>query len=320
MPVQLHWSIFGYVMVHLITERIFNTYNMRRPFFVFLFFLIFSAAPAQENLMDMLDKNAPEEINYTTATFKSTRVMNGHSVERMPPGQLDFRISHRFGTLNSGLYEFFGLDQSSMHFGLEYGILKWLMIGVGRGTYEKTFDGFAKFTILRQSTGARVMPVSVSVLSSVAATSAKWVDPGRTNYFSSRLSYVQQLLIARKVSQSFSVQIAPTFVHRNLVSTELETNDLYAIGAGGRMKLTKRISFNAEYYYTVNLRSYMNQTVYNPLSVGFDIETGGHVFQLIFTNSLAMIEKGFIGETTGSWAKGDIHFGFNISRVFTLKD
>jgi len=286
----------------------------------FLFFMISSGAFAQEDLMDLLNNKTTDEINYATATFKSTRVMNGHSVERMPPGQLDFRISHRFGKLNSGLYEFFGLDQSSIHLSLEYGILKWLMIGIGRGTYEKTFDGFTKFTILRQSSGARNMPVSVSALSSVAVTSVKWPDPDRTNYFSSRLSYVQQLLIARKVNQSFSVQIAPTFVHRNLVSTELDPNDLYAIGAGGRMKLTSRISFNAEYYYTVNQRSYMSQTVYNPLSVGFDIETGGHVFQLIFTNSLAMIEKGFIGETTGSWKKGDIHFGFNISRVFTLKN
>jgi hypothetical protein len=292
---------------------------MRHLLCAFLFILICSGAFAQEDLMDILDNNTPPEINYTTATFKSTRVMNGHSVEKMPPGQLDFRISHRFGTLNSGPYEFFGLDQSNVHFGLEYGILNWLMVGIGRGTYEKTFDGFAKFTILRQSTGARVMPVSLSMLSSVAATSVKWSDPGRTNYFSSRLSYVAQLLVARKINQSFSVQLAPTFVHRNLVATELDPNDLYALGAGGRMKLTKRISFNAEYYYMINPRSYMSQNVHDPLSIGFDIETGGHVFQLIFTNSLAMIEKGFIGETTGSWLKGDVHFGFNISRVFTLK-
>jgi hypothetical protein len=269
--------------------------------------------------MGLLDENIPPEINYTTATFKSTRIMNGHSVERMPPGQLDVRISHRFGTLNSGSYELFGLDQSSVHFGLEYGILNWIMIGVGRGTYEKTYDGFAKFTILRQSSGARVMPVSVSVLSSVAVTSVKWADTSRTNYLSSRFSYVHQLLIARKINQSFSVQLSPAFVHRNLVATELDPNDLFAIGAGGRMKITKRISFNAEYYYLLNSKSYMSQDVFNPLSLGFDIETGGHVFQLIFTNSLAMIEKGFIGETTGSWLKGDIHFGFNISRVFTLK-
>lgn len=292
---------------------------MKRLSVAILFFLIATIIFAQDDLMNLLNKNAAPEINITTATFKSTRIMNGHSVERMPPGQLDFRISHRFGTINSGPYEFFGLDQSNVHFSLEYGILPWLMVGAGRGSYEKTFDGFTKFTILRQSSGARVMPVSVSVMSSVALKSLKWDDPSRTNYFSSRLSFVHQMLIARKINQSFSVQISPTFVHRNMTSTELDPNDLFAVGGGGRMKLTKRISLNAEYYYLLNPKTYMSQQVYNPLSVGFDIETGGHVFQLIFTNSLAMIEKGFIGETTGDWGHGDIHFGFNISRVFTLK-
>jgi hypothetical protein len=286
-----------------------------------VFFLLFIPVSlfAQDDLMDLLNENTKPEINYTTATFKSTRIMNGHSVERMHPGQLDVRISHRFGKVNSGAYEFFGLDQSSIRLGLEYGIFKWLMVGLGRSSYEKTFDGFAKFTILRQSSGARVIPVSVSLLSSIAATSVKWSDTSRTNYFSSRLSYVQQILIARKISQSFSLQLTPTFVHRNMVATELDPNDLYAVGAGGRMKLTKRISLNAEYFYLINPFQYMSQQVNNPLSAGVDIETGGHVFQLFFTNSLAMIEKGFIGETTGSWLKGDIHFGFNISRVFTLK-
>jgi len=292
---------------------------MRRLSFAFLVFLIPVGIFAQDDLMNLLNKNSPKEINFATATFKSTRIMNGHSIEKMPPGQLDFRISHRFGTINSGAYEFFGLDQSNVHFSFEYGILPWLMVGVGRGTYEKTFDGFTKLTILRQSSGASVMPVSVSVLSSIALKSVKWLDQTRTNYFSSRLSYVGQVLIARKINQGFSVQLTPSYVHRNLVATELDPNDLYAIGAGGRMKLTKRISLNAEYYYLANPKTYMSQQVYNPLSIGIDLETGGHVFQLIFTNSLAMIEKGFIGETTGSWLKGDIHFGFNISRVFTLK-
>jgi len=274
---------------------------------------------AQNDLMDLLNENAPADINYTTATFKSTRIMNGHSIEKMPPGQLDFRISHRFGTLNSGAYNLWGLDQANIHFSLEYGILKWLMIGIGRGTYEKTYDGFAKFTILRQSSGAKSMPVSLSAISSVAINSLKWSDPERTNYFSSRLSYVAQVLVARKINPTFSFQLTPSYIHRNMVATELDPNDLFAIGAGGRMKLSKRISLNAEYYYLANPKTYMSQTIYNPLSVGIDIETGGHVFQLIFTNSVAMIEKGFIGETTGSWSKGDIHFGFNISRVFTLK-
>ncbi len=163
------------------------------------------------------------------------------------------------------------------------------------------------------------MPVSVSVLSSVALKSLKWPDPTITNYFSSRLSYVWQILVARKFSQGFSFQLMPTYIHRNLVATELDPNDLYALGAGGRLKLTKRISLNAEYYYVLNPKTYMSQQFYNPLSVGVDIETGGHVFQLFFSNSVGTIEKQFIGETTGQWKKGDIHFGFNISRVFTLK-
>jgi hypothetical protein len=293
---------------------------MRRLSILLLFLTLTASLSAQDDLMNMLKDTTAAETNYATATFKSTRVMNGHSIERMAPGQLDVRISHRFGLLNSGAYEFFGLDQSNVHFSLEYGITKWLMVGIGRGSYEKTFDSFAKFSILRQSSGAKVMPVSLSAMTSVAATSLKWADPSRQNYFSSRLSYVGQVLVARKISQSFSVQLAPTFVHRNLVATELDPNDLYAMGAGGRIKLTKRISLNAEYFYMFNPRSYMSQQVYNPLTIGFDIETGGHVFQLLFTNSLAMIEKGFIGETTGSWLKGGIHFGFNISRVFTLKN
>jgi hypothetical protein len=292
---------------------------MTRLLFAFLLFLIPSGLMAQDDLMNLLNDNTQKETNFTTATFKSTRIMNGHSIERMPGRQLDVRISHRFGRINSGAYEFFGLDQANMHFSLEYGLVNWLMVGVGRGNYEKTFDGFTKFSLLRQSTGAKAMPVSLSLFSSVALKSLKWTDPARANYFSSRLSYVGQVLIARKFNQSFSLQITPSYVHRNLVATELDPNDLYAVGAGGRMKLTKRISLNAEYFYLANPKSYMSQKVYDPLSIGVDIETGGHVFQFIFTNSVAMIEKGFIGETTGSWLKGDIHFGFNISRVFSFK-
>jgi hypothetical protein len=237
----------------------------------------------------------------------------------MPAGQLDVRISHRFGTLNSGGYNFFGLDQSNIHLGLEYGITNWLMIGVGRSEFEKTFDGFAKFSILRQSTGAKEMPVSVSVLTSVALKTLKFPDQTRTNYYTSRLAYVGQVLVARKINEIFSVQLTPSYVHRNLVATELDPNDIWALGAGARLKVTKRISLNGEYYAIANPKTYLSQQIYNPLSVGFDIETGGHVFQLFFTNSLGMTEKQFIGGTTGQWKKGDIHFGFNISRVFTLK-
>jgi hypothetical protein len=292
---------------------------MRRLTLTILLSLIAIGIFAQDDLMNILNDNSPKEINYTTATFKSTRIMNGHSIERMPAGQLDVRISHRFGTLNSGAYNFFGLDQSNIHLSLEYGITNWLMIGIGRGSYEKTFDGFAKFTVLRQSTGAKEMPVSLSIVTSAALKSIKFPDQTRTNYFTSRMAYTAQILVARKISQVLSVQLMPSYVHRNLVATELDPNDIYAIGAGARLKITKRVSLNGEYFYVANPKTYLSQQIYNPLSLGFDLETGGHVFQLFFTNSLGMIEKAFIGETTSTWTKGGIHFGFNISRVFTLK-
>jgi hypothetical protein len=292
-----------------------------KQFSLFMLLVLFpSALAAQDDLMNLLNQNTSPEINLTTATFKSTRIMNGHSIERMPAGQLDVRISHRFGPVNSGAYNFFGLDQASIHLGFEYGIFNWMMVGIGRGSYEKTYDGFTKFSILRQSSGAREMPVSLTLFASAAIKSVKWPVDSLTYYFSSRLSYVAQVLIARKFSQGLSFQLTPSYVHRNMVGTEIDPNDLFALGAGGRLKLSKRISLNAEYYLLLNAnKTYMSEPVYNPLSVGVDIETGGHVFQIILTNSTAIIEKGFIGETTGQWKHGDIHIGFNISRVFTLK-
>ncbi len=284
-----------------------------------VFLMLPVSALSQDDLMKMLNENAESVTNYTTATFKSTHVVNGQSIERMQEKQLDFRISHRFGRINTGGYELWGLDQANIHFSLEYGLTDWLMLGAGRGTYEKTYDGFTKLSILRQSSGAVNMPVSLSVFSSVALNSLKFPDPERNDDLASRLSYSYQILLGRKFGPRFSAQISPTLVHRNLVLTELDPNDTYALGLGGRLKLSSRVSLNAEYYHVVNPENNPGSPVYNPLAVGFDIETGGHVFQLMMTNSLAMIEKGFITETTGQWGKGDIHFGFNISRVFNLK-
>ncbi len=284
-----------------------------------IFILLLPAYLHAQDMDELLEEATGNTTEYTYATFKSTRIVSGHSIERMQEGQLDFRISHRFGEINSGAYEFWGLDQANIHLSLEYGITDWLMVGVGRGTYEKTFDGSLKFSVLRQSKGERNMPVSLSYLSTMALNTLRWENPGELPFWD-RASYVHQLLIARKFNERLSLELNPTFVHRNLVSTELDPNDLWAIGAGGRFKLTKRISVNVEYYYVVPpIHDYRSNKTFNPLSIGFDLETGGHVFQLHVTNSLAMIEKGFIGETTGNWLNGGIHIGFNISRVFTLK-
>jgi hypothetical protein len=294
-------------------------YNLRLVSITFFFTLIPVGTFAQNDLMDLLKDSTAKEINYATATFKSTRILNGHSVERMPPGQLDVRISHRFGPINSGAYEFFGLDQFlNVRLGMEYGILNWLMVGVGREYNEKTYDGFAKFTVLRQSTGVKVMPVSLSVFTSLALKTLKPYSDTIPNDFSARSSYTGQILIARKISKSLSLQLMPSFVHHNYTFGEIDSYDLWAIGAGGRIKISKRISLNAEYYYVAN-KNNLASSIYDPFTVGFDIETGGHVFQLMFTNSYGIIEKEFLGETIDKWSSGDIHFGFNISRVFNLK-
>ncbi len=269
----------------------------------------------QEDLMDLFGEEEPT-TDYATATFKTTRVVSGHSIENPANGVLLFTISHHFGRLNQGAYDFFGLDQATIRLGLEYGINDRLSVGIGRSTYQKTFDGFLKVKLLRQSTGVRNMPLSVSLFSSSDLFSLKWQDTERSNYFSSRLSFVNQLLIARKFSESFSVQLTPTYIHKNLV-VEKGTNDNFAIGIGGRYKITKRLSINMEYFH--NLPGYVADNFENPLSVGVDIETGGHVFQLHFTNAQPMFERAFITETMGKWNNGDIYFGFNISRVFTIK-
>ena len=274
---------------------------------------------AQEEENDLLALLGEEEItDYTYATFKANRIINLHSVENTAKGVLDIKISHRFGFLSGGFYELFGLDQASIRIGADYGINDRLMIGVGRSSFEKTYDGFAKFKILRQSTGTKNMPVTASFLASTAIKTVEFQDPDRQNYFSSRLYYVFQGLIGRKFNESLSLQLSPTLVHRNLVRTSAESNDVYSLGVGGRIKLNKRTTFNAEYIYV--FPGQLAPGYRNSFSIGFDIETGGHVFQLHFTNSTSMIEKGFVAETIGNWLDRGIHFGFNVSRVFTLNN
>ena len=169
---------------------------------------------------------------------------------------------------------------------------------------------------MRQSTGKKKMPISAAAFTSMAIKTQRWENPDRENYFSSRLYYTFQVILGRKFSKGFSFQISPSLVHRNLVKTKAERNDVFALAAATRIKLTKRLALNAEYIYV--FPDQLAPQYQNSFSIGFDIETGGHVFQLHFTNSTSMIEKGFITETVGKWTNGDIHFGFNVSRVFTV--
>lgn len=277
-----------------------------------------TAYSQEEDLLSRVTTDSVQK-EYVDAAFKSTRVIMSHSLELLKPGVLDFRILHRFGTLNSGASNLFGLDESSIRLGLDYGLTKDLMIGIGRTsvTPRKDADGFIKYRLLHQSTGPKAAPLSLIAVAGATVQTSEWADKTRTNYFSSRLGYYGQLILGRKFSEALTLQVVPTFIHRNLVTATADDNDTYAVGTGGRLKLSKRVSLNVDYYYVVNKD--VSLTTYNPLSIGFDIETGGHVFQLHFTNAVGMNERSFVTETTNDWGEGDVQFGFNISRVFQLK-
>ncbi|MBP7496755.1 MAG: hypothetical protein KA792_03730 [Bacteroidales bacterium] len=279
-------------------------------------FVFFNYAVSQDDLMNLLDYDKDSNKELVAATFKTTHIVNGQSIEAPAKGELIFNISHRFGKINQGAYELFGLDQSTIRFGFDYSLNDRLSLGVGRSSFQKTYDGSLKFKILRQS-ASNSSPLSLVLFSSVALNTLKWQDNERKNYFSSRLAYTHQLLIARKFSSNFSLQLMPSLVHKNLVPLNEDNNDLYSTGIGGRYKLTKRLTVNAEYYYFP--AGQIKGDFYSPISFGFDIDTGGHVFQLIVSNSQAMFERAMLTETSGRWSKGDIFIGFNLTRVFTIK-
>ena len=265
-----------------------------------------------QDLMDLLGKDTTKEL--TTATFKTTHLIIGQSVENVGKGSLNVLISHHFGKVNDGLYNFFGLDQSTIRLGVEYGITNRLEAGIGRSSLQKTADGYVKYKILRQNNID--MPLTVTYFGGMAMNTLKWADPTRKNFFTSRLSFVNQLLIARKFTEDLSLQLMPTHVHKNLVPRIVDQNDVFAVGAGGRYKFTRRMSVNAEYYYLLPGQS--AKDFQNSLSLGVDLETGGHVFQLFFTNSQPLFERGFVSETQGKWNKAEIFFGFNIIRTFGI--
>jgi hypothetical protein len=295
--------------------------NQMKPNPYLLFFLLTIAGKTfsqdTTNLLNLIGEDKPKK-EYVYNAFKSPRVIMAHSMEMLRPGVLDFRILHRFGRVNGGAYEFFGLDgPATVRLGLDYGITDDLMVGIGRSTFNKELDGFIKYRVIHQSTGPKAYPVSLVAIAGSTLTTLKWSDPTRQNYFSSRMAFYGQAIVGRKFSEAFTLQLTPSVLHRNLVPTEQDPNDLFAAGIGGRIKLSKRISFNVDYHYIINQNEAAGY--HNPLSVGFDLETGGHVFQLHFTNSKGMNERAFLAATEYDWGKGDIFFGFNISRQFQIK-
>lgn len=290
---------------------------MKKTLWIFL--LVPCLVYAQEDLLAELEKETGDETEYTFATFKGTRLANGHSIETKNVGSLEFIFAHRFGAINGGWYEMYGLDEALVRLGLDYGITDWLSFSIGRNSFDKTMDSYVKMKALRQSTGAKSFPFSATVLLGGAYKFSPRKNSDVSPEFKNvdRISYTAQALIARKFSTNLSIQLMPTMVHKNAVVESIEENDQFALGIGGRIKLTKSVAISTEYYYNFSEKD--DSPYYNPLAFGIDIETGGHVFQLVLTNAVGLTERAFVTETLDDFFDGDIHFGFNVTRTFQLK-
>ena len=293
---------------------------MKRNLLFLVLLIIFSnRLQAQDSsLLNMLSDSmqANEKPMQVKGTFKGLYIVDMKTVESSARGALNFLIMHRFGKLNDGAYNFFGLDNATIRLGFDYGITDRLSVGIGRSSLEKTFDGYFKYRLLWQTDGSERMPLSLSLSSGLTYNTLKYPDKTYLNA-KYRTSYATQLIAARKFNSNLSLQLVPIWLHYNLVPTTEDKNNVFAIGAGGRMRVTKRMSITAEYNYL--LPDQVNSfDAHNVFSVAWEIETGGHVFQLVFTNAQGMTEPQVIGRTTGEWSNGDIYFGFNVSRVFNV--
>ncbi|MDQ2656820.1 MAG: DUF5777 family beta-barrel protein [Bacteroidota bacterium] len=301
------------------SSSVFSRRTMLTAIYWFAFLILTAgSAVAQEDLLKELENSQPPSTDYALATFKGTRLVNGHSIETKSRGDLEFIFAHRFGRINEGIYEFFGLDEAYVRLGLDYGFTDNLSASIGRNSVDKTVDAYLKYKLLRQRRGATSFPVTMTALAGTAYKASPRKDEVPEGFTSiDRLAYVGQLLIARKFSPRLSLQLSPTIIHKNAVDQRIEDNTQLSIGAGGRFKLTKSVALTGEYYHRLNVPD--ANPYFNTFGLGVDIETGGHVFQLVFTNTTGLTERAFITETEGDFGNGDIHFGFNITRTFHLK-
>lgn len=279
-----------------------------KKFLVPLCFLLVSAAYSQDDLLNSLDSTQTDK-NYSTATFKALQLVTLQSTKMPAKKEFYFVISHRFGTVKDGLDSFFGLDEATTKLGGIYGITDWLAVNLSRHTLNKMYETGAKYRILRQDDS---FPVDIAGYSVADINTYLKEDQYPGLEFKHRLTYVQQLLISRKINEKISLELVPSFVHKNLYNPEIENDNQFSFGGGGRYKITKRLSVNVEYMHNFDKPGFYE----NPLSVGLDVETGGHVFQLLFTNSQSMSESGYLTNAAGEWGKGDFFFGFNLYRVF----
>jgi len=280
------------------------------------FLLATLTANAQDDLMDLFEEDSTQ-TQFVQSTFKSPRLVLGQSVENPKNGSLILLISHQFGRINSGFYDFWGLENAVTRIGLEYGFNDHFAIGIGRSTNSKLADLFIKVKLMRQSSGAKKNPLSISYFANVSSQIIRKADLINQGVYNSRNQFVQQILIARKFSNAFSFQLSPTYLYRELVDQSLAENNVFALGMGGRLKITNRTTFNTEYFILMSNK--VSKNYKNTFSMGFDIETGGHVFQLYLSNAQGLVEQLFIPQTTGDWGDGGVYFGFNITRDFNLK-
>ncbi len=284
---------------------------------------------AQDDLLADLESEQEETVEYAFATFKGTRAINLQSPQLPAKGVLQYVFIHRFGAFDDDyFYNNLGLNKAEVALQLDYGVTDWLNLGLSSGTsFPRTYSGFAKYRLARQSKGARIMPVSIVGYSSVTYNNEKYENVTVPFNETDRFSFTNQLIIARKFSPNFSMEIVPTHVHFNLVSLAGESNDIFSLGFAARQKITQQVGLSLEYIYQLNpLETGLStlgadihmQENQNVLSVGVDIETGGHVFQIFLTNSRGIADPYTIAQTPGKWKDGAIHLGFNVSRVFTI--
>lgn len=280
--------------------------------------LITTAIKAQttDDLLSLVDEKPKKE--FSTATFKTTRNINFHTSEVIGKRCLDFRISHRFGDINSGSYNAWGIDGgANIRLGLEYSHDGRLLFGLGRTSTGKIIDGFLKYRLLRQTTD-NSMPLSITLFSSMYHTFERTKVNGE-NYYKNptdRMSFCNQIIIARKFNPSFSLELLGGMVHYNMVNKITDKNDCFFVGGVTRIKFTKRQAITLEYAYRLN--NYSNTPYYNSLGIGYEVETGGHVFQMHLTNSFGLTENQYFMYTGTKWSNMGVRLGFNISRVFAL--
>lgn len=311
----------------------------------FLFFiplLGFQYLIAQDDLLNVIsqDSTQKKEKEYVSATWKSVRLGNTQTTETVKKNHLEYRILHRFGNLaNSNLtfnqvaHTFFGLDNASdIRFSFDYGITEKLSVGVGRSRIMELFDFSAKYTVLRQTKDFK-MPVTVTIFTTLGysgvSTSRLYAEVPNKDFDtreSHRLSYFTQALVASKINKRLSVQLMPSWFHRNFIvqqqnpnNKKFDGNNYLILGAAARFKLTDRITVFSDYFYSLHPFYQNHPNRKNPLSLGFEIETGGHVFTLNFANNPAISELNYFTTTQDSWAKSQIKFSFCISRTFSLE-